>query len=390
MPQWTAKKDTTSRPLEQYTVWPKYSFYWRLLAAWQRVPGGNDMYLLKGTRGCVKAMKETERDFQQGTQQDIISYTKRAHFSVTRIIHTFLVACEALWRGFRWKRMHQKYSKQTVCNGMSFLLAVHYHLQWQQIEQIVIQSLSQTVFSTVPTASAPGPPSHKTWQRTFHGATGLSEYSEQNALDGYTAHRHLTTLLRQGLENALTWQGLPVGSENSWSSGTWGGNTGASGNFPDLSMSNSACSSRIFFFSRMQLGQKDVVGISWELPCAEASDSSVGLSAWRDRGSSSSSSRMLISLAEMKEELWGTFHSLSLWFLLRLREPCCRALPHCSKMSSAWYLDALLRESGVLVANWFSSNLADSKEASRTSLKMRSIFFFFVWGWDSPSSQLRL
>lgn len=155
MPQWTAKKDTTSWPLEQYAVWPKYSFYWRLLAAWQCVPGGNEIYLQKGTHGCVKAVEETERDFQQGTQQDIISYTKSTFQRYHRVIHTFLVACEALWRSFRWKRMHQKYSKQTVCNGMSFLLAVHYQLQWQQIEQIVIQSLSQTVFSTVPTASAP-------------------------------------------------------------------------------------------------------------------------------------------------------------------------------------------------------------------------------------------
>lgn len=41
------------------------------------------MHLQKGTHGCVEAVKETEKYFQQGTQQDIISYTKRAHFSVT-------------------------------------------------------------------------------------------------------------------------------------------------------------------------------------------------------------------------------------------------------------------------------------------------------------------
>lgn len=269
---------------------------------------------------------------------------------------------------------------------MSSLLTVHDWLQRQQIEQVVVQSLFRTSqSSTVPTTSAV-PFIQKTWQWTFHGNTCSPEYSEQNALDGYTAHRHLNTFLRQGLEKADTRQGLPVGSENSWSSGTWGGSTGGSGNFPDLSMSNSACSSLIFFFNRMQLGQKEVVGISWELPSAEASDSSVGLSAFRDRGSSSSSSRTPTSLAELKEEPWGAFHSSSLLFLLRFREPCCMALLHLSKISSAWYLDVALVESGVLVANCFSSNLADSKEASRTSLKMRSIFFFFVWGWDSPSS----
>lgn len=170
-------------------------------------------------------------------------------------------------------------------------------------EQVVIQSLSQdSVFHCAHSVSSwPTRSQNLTANLPWNHRVHLNTQSK-NALDGYTAHRHLTTLLRQGLENAVTRQGLPVGSENSWSSGTWGGNTGGSGNFPALSMSNSACSSRIFFFRRMQLGQKEVVGISWELPCAEASDSSVGLSALSDKGSSSSSSRIPISLAELKEE----------------------------------------------------------------------------------------
>lgn len=58
------------------------------------------MYLQKETCGCVKAVEETERDFQQGTQQDIISYTERTFQRYHRVIHTFLVACEALWKVF--------------------------------------------------------------------------------------------------------------------------------------------------------------------------------------------------------------------------------------------------------------------------------------------------